>query len=174
MKKIIFGLLVLVNLQANAVVSSLTPVSLVSYLYIAGSVGISLEIGCRSGKFAKEFCDEPFHPSLGRHGGILAWMAFAVLEGDEARPTFPELDSALIGSIGLSQSEVDSYNNDLTSLRMSIEHLGNSANIKTKADLAPLVEHIDRTLEANFSDLTMSAVQKIRAYNASSINERNE
>ncbi len=92
------------------------------------------------------------------------------LEEKNDRATFPELTVDLVEKLELTNEEQTSYSKDLKALRLTLDHLATSTKEMQDKDAQEVIGEIDKVFTGNFSEATMSTVDKIRSYNNEIVN----
>ncbi len=165
MKKLFVSITLLATIfssSAFGAVASLFSGGWATYIYICSGIGTAgLVFDVASGNIRTGY------------DSAKAWYAAIgiaiMLDEDSKRATFPELTKDLTDKVELTELERDSYNRDLKALRLTLDHLATQVDEINSENAQEVVNDMDNVFSGNFSEHTMSAVDKIRSFNSAKI-----
>ena len=167
MKKLVLLCAMAISINAQALIGAASSNGFVAaYFYFVGGVTVASDALCALTYQKGVLCYDSRVDWKISAPGFRSILGIVLLDDGTRAATFPELDKETSNKLDLTPQEVDSYNNDLTALRLSLEHLSSDIEAQNVEDLMLSVDEIDRTLTRNFSVETMSVVQKLREHNA--------
>lgn len=136
-----------------------------TYLYLASAAGGT--------SLAIDIVNDDISPGYERS---MAWFAgitiLILLDEDTKRASFPDLTEELIEKTNLTVDEQNSYSKDLKALRLTLDHLASNAKEVNFENAEEVVAEMDNVFTGNFTEATISAIDKIRSYNNELVNAK--